>query len=356
MRCLPVTRAEHPIIAVTLGDPGGIGPEVTVKALARLEKEPVFRQAGWLLLGPEKFYREWARRIGYRYRWQCLSASPGRLVPSGRIQVLEPQEGLRIFSIRFSRRLLSEVTDSYEAGKVSKKNALLAYASLHLASGLACRGLVDALVTPPVHKGAMKLVDPEFVGHTEYLARQTKSRRVAMMFDGGKLRVTLVSIHIPLKEVSARITQKEIEAKIELTHHFLRRFYGLRKPRIAVSALNPHGGEFGREEGQTISPAIRAAKRRGILASGPFPGDQIFYEAYHGKYDAVVAMYHDQGLGPLKTVAFEDAVNITLGLPFIRTSPDHGTAFDIAARNQANENSMLAALRLALKLASRWSR
>jgi 4-hydroxythreonine-4-phosphate dehydrogenase len=204
-----------------------------------------------------------------------------------------------------------------------------------------------------VNKEAMRLVDPRFSGHTEYLARMSGTKQYAMMFEARGLRVTLVTIHVPLARVSACLRREDIEAKIRLTHDFLRRFHHIRRPRLAVTALNPHGREFGREEDEKIAPAIRRARQLGIQAEGPFPGDAIFYEAYHGAYDAVIAMYHDQGLGPLKTVGFDHAVNVTLGLPFVRTSPDHGTAFDIAYRNQARENSMLEALKLAIRLSRR---
>jgi 4-hydroxythreonine-4-phosphate dehydrogenase len=218
---------------------------------------------------------------------------------------------------------------------------------------LAACGFVDALVTAPVNKEAMRLAEPRFIGHTEFLAGVSKAREVAMMFDGGRLKVTLATIHVPLKEVSSRLRTPGLVSKIALTWEFLRRFYRLSAPRIAVAALNPHGREFGSEEEKIILPAIRLARRRGIAAAGPFPGDEVFYAAYHGRHDAVIAMYHDQGLAPLKTVAFDTAVNITLGLPFIRTSPDHGTAFDIAGRNRADESSMLAALEKALLFSRR---
>ncbi len=333
----------YPTIAITLGDPGGIGPEVTVKALARLKKEPAFRRTRFILIGLKKLYESLARKGKLRLKFEELSslASDPKFLSPGVLYVLDmgDQEKASL--------------NAYSMGKVSRRNAILAYASLNAGAYLATSGLVQGLVTSPVHKEAMRLVDRKFVGHTEYLAAAAKVRKFAMMFDAGRLKVTLVTIHVPLKRVSASITQEDIMTKIRLTHQFLRRFYGLKKPRIAVSALNPHGKEFGLEEERKIVPAVRVMRKRNINVTGPLPGDTVFYEAYRGHYDAVIAMYHDQGLAPLKTVAFDRAVNVTLGLPFVRTSPDHGTAFNLAGKNLADGSSMLAAIQLACRLSTR---
>jgi 4-hydroxythreonine-4-phosphate dehydrogenase len=208
---------------------------------------------------------------------------------------------------------------------------------------------VDAIVTAPVNKAAIRLVDKKFIGHTEFLAGKAKARRFAMMFVSSRLNVTLATIHVPLKKVSGLLTKKGILEKILLTEEMLKEGLAIKKPRIAVCALNPHGGEFGDEESKVIAPAVRAACRKGIRASGPFSADLLFHAAYHGKYDALIGMYHDQALAPFKLVAFHDGVNVTLGLPYCRTSPDHGTAFDIAYQGKADASSMLAALRLAKK-------
>jgi 4-hydroxythreonine-4-phosphate dehydrogenase len=208
---------------------------------------------------------------------------------------------------------------------------------------------VDAIVTAPVNKAAIRLVDKKFIGHTEFLAGKAKTRRFAMMFVSPRLNVTLATIHVPLKKVSGLLTKKSILEKILLTEEMLKRGLAIKNPRIAVCALNPHGKEFGDEETKVIAPAVRAACRKGIHAAGPFSADLLFYAAYHGKYDALIAMYHDQALAPFKLVAFHDGVNVTLGLPYIRTSPDHGTAFDIAYQGKADPSSMIAALRLAQK-------
>jgi len=172
-----------------------------------------------------------------------------------------------------------------------------------------------------------------------------------MMFVGNRFLVTLATIHVPLKKVSSLITQKLLLEKIELTAGFLKR-YRFPKRDVAVCALNPHGKETGSEEDRVIVPALKAARKRGYAVSGPHPGDSVFYDAYHGKFGAVLAMYHDQALAPFKMISFRDGVNVTLGLPYLRTSPDHGTAFDIAYQGRADESSLLSAVDLVLKLRS----
>jgi 4-hydroxythreonine-4-phosphate dehydrogenase len=211
----------------------------------------------------------------------------------------------------------------------------------------------DSLVTAPVNKEAINKSGVFFQGHTEYLAKTTCTNRFAMMLCGDKLKVTTVTRHVPLKNVSAILTQAKIIEAVKLTDHALKKYFGIKKPRIGVCALNPHcgeGGKIGSEEQDVISPAIKKIRRSIPGIQGPISGDVIFYMAYHGKLDAVISMYHDQGLGPLKMVAFEKGVNVTLGLPFIRTSPDHGTAYDIAGKNMANPSSMKEAIKLAIKM------
>ena len=250
---------------------------------------------------------------------------------------------------------LGDDPSEVEVGKVSFANAVLAYHALEVGAYLAAHKVVDALVTAPVNKEAIRLLSPSFTGHTEYLARIVGAKKYAMLLKGGPLRVILVTTHLPLSKVSSVITEKEILVKIKLAHDFLKKKLKIRKPIIGVSALNPHageGGKIGHEEIKTIEPAIKKARRQGINVIGPLPADVIFYSAYHGKLDAVVAMYHDQGLGPLKMIAFERGVNVTLNLGFIRTSPDHGTAFDIAYTNKAKPQSMIEAIKTSIDLVS----
>jgi 4-hydroxythreonine-4-phosphate dehydrogenase len=232
-------------------------------------------------------------------------------------------------------------------------------------------GKADALVTAPINKKAASLAGFKFPGHTEYLAYLVGARKFCMMLvacppkpipnptqelrrGGGPLRVVLATRHIALKDVSRCLDQNQIRDAIILTHQALKKYFRIRHPRIAVCALNPHAGEdgmFSDEESRIITPAIKKAKVKGVV--GPLPADSLFYDAYRGRFDAQIVMYHDQGLIPLKMVAKDAAVNITLGLPFIRTSPAHGTAFDIAGRNKANPSSMIEAIKLACQLVRR---
>ena len=216
-------------------------------------------------------------------------------------------------------------------------------------------GELAALVTAPISKKLLRDAGYRFEGHTELLAHIARTKRFAMMLVGGPLRVALVTIHVPLAKVPRLLSTKKIIEVIELSHDVCRRF-GIRHPRIGVAGLNPHAGEsglLGDEERRIIAPAVRRAARKKINVTGPWPADTLFHKAYHGEFDAVVAMYHDQGLAPLKMIAFDSGVNLTLGLPFVRTSPDHGTAFDIAGKNIARPDSMIAAINLAANLAAR---
>jgi 4-hydroxythreonine-4-phosphate dehydrogenase len=222
------------------------------------------------------------------------------------------------------------------------------------------RGDLAALVTAPVNKHAIVQAGLPFIGQTEFLSQLAGTDRTAMMLLGHDdrerwLRVALVTTHLPLRRVADSVSQAKIEQVIESASRACRDL-GLPRARVAVCGLNPHageGGEFGSEDQEIIAPAVEAARRRGLDVSGPVPADTLFYHALRGDYEAAVAMYHDQGLGPLKMIAFESGVNWTLGLPFVRTSPDHGTAYDIAGQGKANPSSMIAAIRLARQLASR---
>jgi 4-hydroxythreonine-4-phosphate dehydrogenase len=284
-----------PRVAITVGDPAGIGPEVAARAAVDRSVldvcEPVL----------------YAPPAGVLYAPGVLSADAGRA----------------------------------------------AYDVLVRATADAQRGEVDALATAPVNKEAFRLAGLPWSGHTDLLAHLTGSSHVAMMFYSAALRVVLATVHIPLGEVPRALTLESLAATIQLTSRELPRL-GFATPRIGVAGLNPHAGEhgiFGGEEDRVIRPAILACRAQGIDVSGPFPGDTIFVRAVRGEFDVVVACYHDQGLIPVKLVAFGQAVNVTLGLPIVRTSVDHGTAFDIAGRGGANPGSMIAAVRLAARLA-----
>jgi 4-hydroxythreonine-4-phosphate dehydrogenase len=222
------------------------------------------------------------------------------------------------------------------------------------AARAALAGSVDAIATAPLNKKVLHMAGHRYPGHTELLTEIAGVSESRMMLLGGRLKVVLVTVHLPLMRVAGALTRKKIAATLELTDRALRRHFARPRPRIAVAALNPHAGEeeiFGREEKKIILPAVMDAKRRGVAAFGPFPADSLFYLAAQGDYDAVVCMFHDQGLIPLKLHHFIGGVALTLGLPFVRTSVDHGTAYDIAGKNKADATSMKEAILLAARLA-----
>jgi len=242
----------------------------------------------------------------------------------------------------------------FEPGVLSAAAGRAAYDVIVRAVDDAKAGRVKAIATAPVNKAAFRLADLPWNGHTDLLAHLTGSAHVAMLFYSEELRVVLATVHVPLSDVPRLLTADSLERTIALTALELPRF-GIAAPRLAVAGLNPHAGEhglFGREEETAIAPAIARCRAKGIDVAGPFPADTVFVRARRGEFDAVVACYHDQGLIPVKLVAFGQAVNVTLGLPIIRTSVDHGTAFDIAGKGLADPESMIAAVLLAAKLAN----
>jgi 4-hydroxythreonine-4-phosphate dehydrogenase len=323
-------------IAIALGDVTGIGPEVTLKALAA---EAASDQTRYLLIGDEATVRALNQRLGLNLPLEPYSGpeSPGRFC--------------------LHNPLAEPLASDLETGSPSAARAAIAF--LTDGANRCLRQEMDALVTAPLNKHSIVRSGQPFVGQTEFLAQMAGVERIAMMLlgadDRGRwLRVALATTHISLKLVASHLRAGLIERAIDLADQACRDLQ-LPRRRIAVCGLNPHageGGEFGDEEITTVQPAVEAARRRGFDVTGPLSADALFYHAYRGDYDAVVAMYHDQGLIPLKMVAFENGVNWTLGLPFIRTSPDHGTAYDIAGQNKASPSSMIAALRLARQLAA----
>jgi 4-phospho-D-threonate 3-dehydrogenase / 4-phospho-D-erythronate 3-dehydrogenase len=240
----------------------------------------------------------------------------------------------------------------FPAGVLSAAAGRCAYESIVRAVKDATSGTIDAIATAPVNKEAFAAAGLQWRGHTDLLAALTGAKSVAMMFYAPQLRVVLATVHVPLSEVPGLLTRSSLEGVIRLTAHELPRF-GFAAPRLAVAGLNPHAGErglMGSEEEDVIAPSVAACRAEGIAVSGPFPADTLFVRASRGEFDAVVACYHDQGLIPVKLVAFGQAVNVTLGLPIIRTSVDHGTAFDIAGRGIADPGSLIQAILLAARL------
>jgi 4-hydroxythreonine-4-phosphate dehydrogenase len=322
-------------IGITLGDVIGIGPEVTLKALAA---EPAHDETRYLLIGDEGHLRRLNENLGTGVPLHKFTGYDA----AGKIFITRP----------FSEPL----PENLPAGSPAAAHA--AVAALKNGTRRCLRRELDALVTAPVNKEAIVRAGHRFVGQTELFARAAKTKRYAMMLLGHDerdrwLRVALVTIHTAIKSVSRKITPEKITLAIELAAQACRDL-GLARAKVAVCGLNPHageGGEFGDEEIKTITPTVLAAQKNGLDVVGPLSGDTVFYYALRGDFDAVVAMYHDQGLAPLKAVAFDAGINWTLGLPFIRTSPDHGTAYDIAGKGIANPSSMIAAIRLAKQLA-----
>lgn len=316
---LPPT--DLPAIVLSLGDAAGIGPEVILKAVSSPEVKSICRP---LLLGPKKVFQPLISSLKLKI---------------GIAEVLEPED----IPLRLP-----------EPGKVDPEWADLAMRCVRRAVRLVETGPAAALVTAPINKEGIHLAGYHFQGHTDYLAHLTGATDYAMMLVGGPVRVVLATVHVPLSQVSSLLTTPGIAAKIRLAAQVLRRL-SFSHPRVVVAGLNPHAGEagaFGREEFEVITPAVRLCREEGINVEGPLPPDTLFYHLYHGRYDVAVVMYHDQGLIPLKMVAFAQGVNLTLGLPIIRTSPDHGTAYDLAGLGKADPRSMIEAIKLACRLAS----
>ena len=332
----------RPVIGITMGEPAGIGPEIIVKALA----DPAIRQiARFVVYGMNELLAYAADLAEIEPYWH-------------RLQHDSPRAG---FGLVHQVVVLDYDEYSMLGSAVHRPTKPGGQASLTFiddAIAAAQRPLedagIDAIVTAPICKESWKLAGCRFPGHTELFQHRTKAKRVAMMFHSTKLNVVLATVHMPLMEIRNKLTIGCVFDPIDLGHAACRQM-GIAKPRIAVCGLNPHAsenGQFGDEESRVITPAIDVARSQGIDAHGPFPADTIFRDAAAGKYDLVVAMYHDQGLIPVKLLAFDEAVNLTLGLPILRTSVDHGTAFDIVGKNRANPGSMKSAIRLAVRMAN----
>jgi 4-hydroxythreonine-4-phosphate dehydrogenase len=302
------------IIGITLGDPAGIGPEVTLKALSKAPNK-----GRYLIIGDAATLRRFPKK----------------------------SKNIELYPVD-----LSGPAD-WKPGKPTPESGKAALHFLNAAIYLLKNKTISALVTAPLAKESVCRFEPGFVGHTEYLAQAFGVTRFDMMFVTDEIKTVIVTRHIPINEISKAITQQKVFDTIELTNASLKERFGIRQPKIAVCGLNPHAGEgglLGQEEIQTIIPAIKRAQAQGIQASGPFSGDTMFMPKRRKGFDAIISMYHDQGLIAMKTVFFDKVVNMTIGLPFVRTCPAHGTAFDIAGKNKADASSMREAIQLAVEL------
>lgn len=313
-----------PVLGVTMGDAAGIGPEIIARALTDTD---LINRAEYVVFGSRPHlvcaFQEYSHMKEIPASVRIVDPSPFEItIPIGKPSVLSGQS-----SFNYVRQAIQE----------------------------ALSGELCAIVTAPIMKESWQLAGIPYTGHTEVLADDCKTTNYAMAFYCAQLRVVLATSHLPLSQVAQTLSSASILSKIRLADQFCRRL-GYAMPRIGVAGLNPHAGEngcLGLEDQAIIRPAIEAAVESGIQACGPLSADTLFYQAVHeNRFDMIVAMYHDQGLAPLKLLAFHSAVNITLGLPFIRTSPDHGTAFDIAGKGLANPSSMIEAVKLALRLSS----
>ena len=325
-------------LAISLGDPAGIGPEVILGAWARLRAE---RRAppAFVVGGPELL-----RAAAETLRIDCP------IVP-----IADPSEAL--FASAVGLPVLALIDGPWHPARPSSEGARLALTSLQLAAKCALAGVASGLVTAPVSKGALAAIGWDYPGQTEFLADACGRpyRDAVMMLAGPSLRTVPLTVHVALAEVPALLSAELITHKARIVAAGLRRDFGIAHPRLAIAALNPHageGGQFGDEEARIIAPAIAALQAEGIAATGPVPGDALFTSRARTGFDAALCMYHDQALIPLKALEFDEGVNVTLGLPLIRTSPDHGTAYDIAGQGKADPGAMAAAITMAAEMAS----
>lgn len=334
---VPRARRRLPRIGITMGDPAGIGPEVVLKAVA---EEEVQRICVPVIIGDAQLLAHTARTLDLQCGYDIVRRD--ERLPQ---HLTEPV----IFHLD---NVSGHIEPGIESGAAGKAAAQYIEAAVELCAA----GSLDAIATAPINKRALFLGGYSFPGHTEFLAHLTGTEEYAMAFVASNLRIVLLSTHVPLAEAIRMVERDRLVRTISLAHRELKR-WGIEKPRIAVAALNPHGAEgglFGVEEAAEIVPAVEACRGRDDMnVQGPFSADTVFLRASRGEFDGVVACYHDQAMIPVKCLSFGEAVNVTLGLPFIRTSVDHGTAFDIAGKGLAEHSSMTAAITLAVELSTR---
>jgi 4-hydroxythreonine-4-phosphate dehydrogenase len=323
----------RPLTGITMGDPSGVGPEIIIKVF---QEDDIFRICRPVVLGDPQVLSHYSDST---FKIREISSPDEAKGEKGNIEVI------RISSLKKADFIPGKPTPA--GGK-----AMVDY--ILTAVDMTMKGKLSAMVTCPINKALMNRAGYDFEGHTELLAHLTNTTDYVMMLAGDKLRVTLVTIHCALKDVPEKISIENIVKTISITALSLRKDFGISSPSIAVAALNPHAGEeglFGTEEITIIRPAVEKAINMGFDVTGPLPSDTLYPKAVTGKYDAVVNMYHDQGLIPLKLIHFSDGVNVTLGLPIIRTSVDHGTAYDIAGKGVADHMSLMAAIKMAAQMA-----
>jgi 4-hydroxythreonine-4-phosphate dehydrogenase len=333
-------REPLPLIAVTMGDPAGIGPEVVVKAIHQGE---CLKDCRPVVIGGRELMEEACRRFAngpMRVRSISIEDAPREFEPS----------------VLYLVEALGADLKRVVPGSHSATTGRSAAAAVRLAVKLAVDGKVRGITTAPISKEAFLEMGLAFAGHTEFLADICGAKRSSPMFLSTRLRVTLVTTHLPISKVARAVTRTRIADAVELTQLAMQKFFARRRPRLAVAGLNPHCGEsghLGTEERDRIIPAIEACKQRGIDVSGPYSGDTVFERAVNEEFDVVIAMYHDQGVAPVRALGRGKVVNLSLGIPFIRTSVEHGTAPDIAWKGVASPDSMTAALRTAGRMAGR---
>ena len=326
-------------IGLTMGDPNGIGPEVLLRAL-----ENMYPFQAWqpLIFGDIEILSEMNKIMGFNFSFEAISEKGGVLTNNSRDSFCIPIIDL---SVQKNRK--------WELGTCSVWGGDSSFQFVHGAIDFANRKIIDAIVTAPLAKEALQAAGHIFPGHTEMLSHFSNGKRSVMMLTVDDLRASMVTLHVSLRQALESLTHELILEVMEITTSGLKRM-GISKPKLGIPGINPHAGEnglFGDEEDNIIRPAMELARKKGIICEGPFPPDTIFLEHRKGRFDAVIAFYHDQALIPLKLYGFDRAVNITLGLPLIRTSPDHGTAFDLAPQIKANPSSMIEAIKTALKMA-----
>ncbi len=331
-----------PLIGITMGDPAGIGPEIILKSLSETLNTNIRSRAHLIVIGSYAVMLETLRSLQTQYTLKKVSTLRNDYEARDIIYVLDP---------------LQNPLPKTVPGQLAKENGHAQIVFIREAVKFAMNGTLDAIVTAPITKSAMYMAGYNYPGHTELLAELTgctsSGTDSGMMIIGGPLRIMFVTTHVPLSSLSSLIKYRDVMKAIRLAHKSSQQYFGIPTPRIGVAGLNPHAGEngqFGKEEIEVITPAIERSQATGINCEGPFPADTIFQQAAKGKFDIVVAMYHDQGLIPLKLLSFGKAVNITVGLPILRTSVDHGTAYDIAGQGIANSESITEAITTTIKI------